>query len=222
MCGYIFSRGYSSPPATTLLYPPAIDLAFPSRRGSPAEVHDVVAEKWIMPPGTPRGSFRDYVSSAWIQRKYCFQMRRVLARNMQLLGTKSGNADHADIAIAPRLLRDPFDQVVTVPLARTAAVRFADAAGRADDMDVTARDEKLRIARFERACPEGRPGRLRRQRFRNVRTLKVLIVDREREQRRKLVALFRTVMSTDKFTPSRIGTETSFSAMISEKVGARS
>ena len=92
-------------------------------------------------------------------------MRRLLLGNGELLGAEAGNADHPDVAVAPRLRRDPFDQVVAVPFARAAAFRFADAAWRADDMNIAARHKELGIAGLHRAGPQRRPGRLRRQRL---------------------------------------------------------
>src|SRR4029077_16287160 len=100
---------------------------------------------------------------------------RALPRHVQLFGAKAGNADHADIAVAPRLLRDPFDQVVAVPLPGAAAVGFADTARGADDVDIPARHEELGVTGFERPGPERGPGRLRRQRVRHVRALQVLV-----------------------------------------------
>ena len=70
-------------------------------------------------PGTPRGS-----------RRAC-RRRRVdrtgrspsgaedSARDVQLLGAETGDADHADVAVAPWLRRDPLDQVVAVACSRT-------------------------------------------------------------------------------------------------------
>ena len=120
-------------------------------------------------------------------------MRRVLFGGVELLGTEAGDADHADIAVAPGLLRNPFDQVVAVPLAAAAAVRFEDPARRTDDMHIAARNEELGVARLQQAGPERRPGRLRRQRCRDVRPLQVLVVDREREQHRKLLRRVRPI-----------------------------
>ena len=97
----------------------------------------------------------------------------------QLLGAKAGNADHADIAVAPVLCRDPLDQIVTVPLARAAALRLADAARRADDVHIAARDKKPGIAGLHWTSPQCRPGRLWRQRFGQIRTLQILVVDRK-------------------------------------------
>jgi hypothetical protein len=39
-------------------------------------------------------------------------MRWRLLGDRKLLGTKAGNADHAHIAVAPILRRDPLDQIV--------------------------------------------------------------------------------------------------------------
>ena len=122
------------------------------------------------------------VGAARIERKDRLQMRRLLLGDGELLGAEAGNADHADIAVAPRLRRDPFDQIVAVPFARAAAFRFADAARRADHVHIAARDEEFGIAGLHRAGPQRRPGRLRRQRRRHVGALKVLVVDGEGEQ----------------------------------------
>ena len=89
-------------------------------------------------------------------------------------------------AVAPRLRGDPFDEVVAIPLSRAAAFRLADAARRPDDMNVSARNQKVGVAGFLRAGPERSPGRLRRNCLGDVGALDILIVDREREQRRQL------------------------------------
>jgi len=98
-------------------------------------------------------------------------MRRRLLGDRELLGAKAGNADHADIAVAPVLHRNPFDQIVAVPLARAAGLRLADAARRADDMHIAARNKKPGVTGFHRAGPQRRPGGLRRQGFGQIRTL---------------------------------------------------
>src|ERR1700722_20642123 len=103
------------------------------------------------------------VGAARVEWKDRLEMRRLFLGDGKLLGAKAGNADHADLAVAPRLRRDPFDQVVAIPLARAAAFGLADAARRADDVDIAARHEKLGIAGFHRPGPQRRPGRLRRQ-----------------------------------------------------------
>ena len=125
------------------------------------------------------------VSAARVERENRAQMRRLFLGHRKLLGAEAGNADHADGAVAPRLRRDPFDQVVAIPLARAAAFGLADAARRADDMDVAARHEEFGVAGLHRPGPQRRPGRLRRQGRGHVGALKVLVVDGEGEQRGK-------------------------------------
>ena len=43
---------------------------------------------------------------------------------MKLLGAEAGNSDHTYVTVIPRLRGDPFDEIVTVPLPRTAAIRL--------------------------------------------------------------------------------------------------
>ena len=93
------------------------------------------------------------VGAARIVRKDRFQKRRLLARNVKLLGCKRADTDHADIAVTPRLAGDPFDHIVAVPFARTAVARFEVAARRADDVHIAARDEEFGIAGFGVAEP---------------------------------------------------------------------
>ena len=103
------------------------------------------------------------IGAARVEREDRLQMRRLLLGDGKLLGAEAGNADHADIAVAPRLRRDPFDQIVAVPLARAAAFRFADAARLTDHVNIAARHEESRVAGLHRAGPQRRPRRLRRQ-----------------------------------------------------------
>src|SRR5206468_526716 len=110
----------------------------------------------------------------------CFEMWRLLFGGMKLLGAESGDANHAHIAVAPGLSGDPFDQIVAVPLARPAALRLPDAARRADHVHITARHQEMRVASLQRAGPERRPCRLRRQPLSYLGTLKVLVVNCER------------------------------------------
>ena len=126
------------------------------------------------------------ISAARVEREDRFEMRRLFFGDRKLLGAEAGNADHADIAVAPRLRRDPLDQIVAIPLARAAAFGFADAARRADDVNVAARHEELGVAGLHRPGPQRRPRRLRRQRGRHIRALEILVVDGERQQRGKL------------------------------------
>ncbi len=93
------------------------------------------------------------IGAARIERKDGAQMRRLFLGHRKLLGAEAGNADHADFAVAPRLRRDPFDQVVAIPFARAAAFGLADAARRADDMDIAARDEEFGVAGLHRPGP---------------------------------------------------------------------
>ena len=85
------------------------------------------------------------------------------------------NADHADIAVAPGLLRHPFDQVADVLALAMAAeivvaheltVRAAGAAHVSDHMGIAARDHGADIAGFDAAVPQRARPRLRRQRQR--------------------------------------------------------
>ena len=120
-------------------------------------------------------------------------MRRILFSGVELLGAEARNADHADIAVAPRLLCNPLDKVVAVPLAASTAIGFEDATRRTNDVDIAARDKELGVARLQQARPQRGPCRLGRQRCGDVRSLQVLIVDREREQHRKLLGRVRTI-----------------------------
>lgn len=49
-------------------------------------------------------------------------MRRLLARNVKLLGGESAYSDHADLAAAPRLPRNPFDEVKAIPIPRAPVI----------------------------------------------------------------------------------------------------
>ena len=133
------------------------------------------------------------IGAAGIEREDRLEMWRLLLGDCKLLGAEAGDADHPDIAVAPILRRDPLDEIVAIPFARAPALRLADAARRADDVDVAARDKELSITGFQRAGPQRRPSRLRRQRRRHVRPLKVLVVDGEGQQCGKFSASFRAV-----------------------------
>ena len=78
------------------------------------------------------------VSAARIEREDRLERRRLLLGDVELLGAEAGNADHADLAVAPGLPRDPLDQVVAVEFARSTAFRLADGARGADDMHIAA------------------------------------------------------------------------------------
>jgi hypothetical protein len=103
------------------------------------EMHDQVAEEvehaaWIFFAETAERAER----AARIERENRLQMRRILFSSMELLGAEAGNADHADIAVAPRLLCNPLDEVVAVPLAASTAIGFENPPWRADDVDIAA------------------------------------------------------------------------------------
>ena len=133
------------------------------------------------------------VGAARIERKDRLEVRRLELGGHQLLGAKTRNADHADIAVAPRLRGDPLDQVVAVEGARAAALRFGDAARVGDDVDVAARDQKARVAGFRRSGPQHRPGRLQEASLGHLRALQILVVDRDRKQGRELLGGVGTV-----------------------------
>src|SRR5262245_60100637 len=146
------------------------------------EVHDQVTEEmqhaaWIFLPETSQRPER----AAWIEWKDRLQMRRMLLRDMKLFGTETRNADHADVAVTPGLLRNPFDEIIAVPLTASTAIGFEDAARRTDDVDIAARDKELSVPCLKESRPQRRPGGLRRQRSGNLRPLQILVVDRERQ-----------------------------------------
>src|SRR6201981_4199917 len=90
------------------------------------------------------------IGPARIERKERLEMRRIELRRHELLGAEAGNAHHPHIAVAPGLPRNPFDQIVAVERARTAAFRFGDAARISNDVHVATSDEKARVAGFRR------------------------------------------------------------------------
>src|SRR5271157_1111432 len=107
-------------------------------------------------------------------------MRWILTGGKELLSAEAGNPHHTDVTVAPWLLGNPFDQIITIPLARAAVVGFTDSTWRADNVDVAPRDEELGVAGLEEARPKRRPCGLRRQSSCHVRALQILVVDRER------------------------------------------
>src|SRR6476661_2638566 len=133
------------------------------------------------------------VRAAWVEWEDRLEMRRLQLRRHELFGAEAGYADHADIAVAPGLGRDPFDEVVAVERARAAGFRLADAARIADHVHVAAPDEETRVAGLGRTGPQHRPGRMGERRLRRFRTLQVLVVNRERQQGRELFGRFRTI-----------------------------
>src|ERR1700689_2269677 len=122
------------------------------------------------------------VSAAWIVGKDRLELRRPLARKMELLRRKGANADHADIAVAPGLSRDPLDDIVAIPFARAAIAGFEIAARRTDHVDGGAQKEKLGISGLRVAKAERRPRRLRRKMLRQFVTLQFLGVHAERKE----------------------------------------
>ena len=133
------------------------------------------------------------IGAARIERKDRLEVRRLQLRRHQLLGAEAGYAHHPDIAVAPGLRRDPFDEIVAVERARSAAFRLADAAGISDHVHVAARDEKAGVAGFRRSGPQHRPCRMRQGSLRQLGALQVLVVDRKGQERRELVRRFRSI-----------------------------
>jgi hypothetical protein len=60
-------------------------------------------------------------------------------------------------------------------------------------VDIAARDKEFGVARLQEPGPKRGPSGLRRQRGGDLRPLQILVVDREREQRRKLLGRIRTI-----------------------------
>ena len=82
------------------------------------------------------------------QRRDRLEMRRLHRRSRELSHREVADAEHADIAVAPRLGGDPFDEVVKILplLAVEQGPRAAGAAGAAgvdDKVDVAARNEEV-------------------------------------------------------------------------------
>jgi len=132
--------------------------------------------------------------------KIALRLGRDLGGAHHLHGGEIGNTDHADIAVAPGLLRHPFDQVVDVlalavaaeiVVAHELALRAAGAAHVGDHVGVAVRDHGADIAGFDAAVPQRARPRLRRKRQRE--RLQLLAVGAEREQRRHLARRRRPV-----------------------------
>jgi hypothetical protein len=122
-----------------------------------------------------------------VVREDRLQGRRLLCSGFELRAAERRNADHANIAVAPGLLGDPFDQVVHVPFGRAAAVGLAGAADIAADMHVAAAHQEIGVAAFGAAEPHARPGRLRPLHgLREFRRLVFLVMRRDRQQRGEL------------------------------------
>jgi hypothetical protein len=131
--------------------------------------------------------------SGRIERKDRLEVRRLELRRHELLGAEAGYADHAHVAVAPGLGRNPFDEIVAVEGARAAAFRLADTARIADYVHVAARDQIAGVAGLRRTGPQHRPGRMGQRCLRRLGPLQVLVVDRESEQGGELIRRVRTV-----------------------------
>src|ERR1700758_781699 len=84
-------------------------------------------------------------------------MRRPLHRGFHLRPGKVTDADHADVAVRPRLPGCPLDQVVHVEtfLAIKKAKGSSGATGAStvcDDVYIAARNEEIACTRFDKAC----------------------------------------------------------------------
>ena len=88
------------------------------------------------------------IGTAGVTGKYRFQMRWLLLGNGQLFRPKTGYTYHPDIAIAPGLLCNPLDKVITIPGTGTATLRFAYVSGMANNMHVAAGYEVPRVSAF--------------------------------------------------------------------------
>src|SRR5580692_10501761 len=83
------------------------------------------------------------------------KMRRSLHCSLHLRPGKVTDADHANLAIRPWLLRSPLDKVVHVTTflavkKAKGSARTARAPAIRDDVDITAGDEEIRGARFNK------------------------------------------------------------------------
>jgi hypothetical protein len=99
------------------------------------------------------------------------QVRRALGRGQDLHGPEVGDADHADVAVAPGLLGDPLDEVVRIlAQGHSAGVVVADvltagvagAAQVADDVDVVLPHDAGDVTGFDAAVPHRAGAPLRR------------------------------------------------------------
>ena len=84
------------------------------------------------------------------------EMRRLHRRSRELSHREVADAEHANIAVAPGLDCDPFDEVVKIlPLLlveqRIVSARAASAAGVDDEVGVAARNEEIGCAGFYEA-----------------------------------------------------------------------
>src|SRR5260370_14782162 len=87
------------------------------------------------------------------------------------------NAGHSDLAVCPRLLRDPFDEVVVVRiLVAVVAFGLGGSPRLRDHVHVTVCDEAPRVAGLYGTEPERRVGRLRRQYIRHAGAMNCLVM----------------------------------------------
>ena len=124
------------------------------------------------------------------------QVRRALGRGQHLHGPEVGDADHADVAVAPRLFGNPLDEVVRVLAQRDAAgvvvadmlaAGVAGAAQVADDVDVVLLDDAGDVAGLDAAVPHRAGAPLRRGG--QGQRLQFLAVRAQRHQRRARLVL---------------------------------
>ena len=134
------------------------------------------------------------VGAARVVRKDGLEGRVALRGRAPLLAGVARDADHADLAVGPRLLRDPLDQVVVVGvLVAIVAFGLRRAARLRDDMDVAVGDEAARVAGLDGTEPQRRVSRLRRQDVGDVGALDVLVVQGAGIQDRVLARLVRPI-----------------------------
>ena len=86
-----------------------------------------------------------------------FEMWRPFNGSFHLRTSEVADPDHADIAVRPRLLRGPLDQVVHVttflPVKETeCATRSTSAPAVGNDVDIATRDEEIAGTGFNEAC----------------------------------------------------------------------
>ena len=91
--------------------------------------------------------------AARIEWKDRFQMWWILFSNMKLFRAEAGNTDHTNVAVTPRLLCNPLDEVVAVPLPASAALGLENSTRRTNDVNIAARDKELGIARLQKSRP---------------------------------------------------------------------
>jgi hypothetical protein len=139
--------------------------------GSEESCHEPAAKHAAMPE---RLAVEIGRAGEWKDRA---QMRRPLQRRAILLDGEVAHADHADLAVAPRLRGHPFDQVIEVGLLRrppevVGAFAAAGAAAVGNHVRIAAGDEKIALPCFHEAGG-------------NPQTLHLARIGRHRDQRRE-------------------------------------